>query len=217
MNGEWCVFRTIEPGIEVVVARIQNRYDDKAAFDAATKKASELGSASELTVDKYPPQAAVSVVGYEEAPVTKLRSGPDNFREWLMLQEEESGPVGDIARDVAQDLGEKAVDDQHLLKSWANHLESLRACQEAHEALVEAWSLYKGLEPDEVVVKVSDLREIREMVERARDGFGNENDDEVVDAMFRAEQFCDYMLNGQDPGVKVDEWEEELRKSKEVR
>lgn len=62
------------------------------------------------------------------------------FTDWLLTQKHRDDPVGDLARDAAQD---PTWPKEETLDSHIDHMESRGACAGAIEALAQTWDKYE--------------------------------------------------------------------------
>lgn len=67
------------------------------------------------------------------------------FRQWLKKQERRDDPVGDLARDMAQD---KTFPPPRFnsVKTTVNYLRGRNACEGAETAAIRAWREYEEAE-----------------------------------------------------------------------
>jgi uncharacterized protein YozE (UPF0346 family) len=67
----------------------------------------------------------------------------NSFYKWLNKQSDRDDIIGDLAKDVER--ARNIPQDSNDIEIWRSHLRRNAACQEAIEALHEAWAEYEAL------------------------------------------------------------------------
>ena len=73
-----------------------------------------------------------------------MKQYPLGFSRWLFRKKGESTPIGDLVGDAIMDTSWPIR--ARKFSEFYKYMKSVNACSEALDALIEAWSLYRGMD-----------------------------------------------------------------------